>query len=234
MNISANDYRLIFLHVEKAAGSALRNRLFLNNIAKNYIWWGHDESLSLHQALLIGGHKRLPFYIKQGITHDRTVFCAVIREPVERALSLYHYHYRLGDITKNVNETILSDQTFQKRIENAQNKYLSGQSKFVRTVSLLKENSYIVGTQDELPRFISVFEAQLGLIPDGPVVGNSGPKGYKQDLDVSEEAYVRLLTLLAEDILLYTYISQQFSGLFCNVCPSKWDALGQSLRSARS
>lgn len=106
--------KLIFLHIEKAAGTSQRN-LFYQSFGKSRVYWyGADPNRKyfrnddVQDSVVIGGHKRFSFYwpsrkhrLHQWLMnrHNKTSSfkleacgcIAIVRNPVERIVSFYNY-----------------------------------------------------------------------------------------------------------------------------------------------
>src|SRR5690625_4446098 len=158
--------RFVFLHIEKSAGTALRKGFFFKNIKGARYWHGDIQDCAMQDAIFIGGHKRFGFY--SALDKSQTIFSSVLREPVSRIVSLYHYDKTTGSDFGLSREATLDDvikfsEPFRQKIEQAQNKYISGKSIFEETISVLKSHNFVVGVQDDIDSYKSYIQNALDL-----------------------------------------------------------------------
>ena len=124
------DRIVIFLHIPKAAGSTL-NRV----IAQNYppaaiLKVGGKTDAALRDALtsevrLIAGHRRFGMHAQ--LSRPFT-YITVLRDPVERVLSQYHFVKRLAEhpLHRAVASGELSLRDYGRQTPDSQTRYLAG------------------------------------------------------------------------------------------------------------
>lgn len=222
--------KFVFLHIQKVAGTTLREDFFLKNFDSGYNFTGRHQSCTIEEAVLLGGHRQFNFYKNNNGDSEGTVFASVLREPVERVFSLFHFHDKKGQMEGTLGDNVLYNENFQNMIRNGQNRYLSGNNLFTKTVEHMGERNFLVGIQENLGDFRSVVTENLGFKFNQDSRRNVGHQGYKESLEISEEAYVKLLELVSQDILLYDFVRNYHSGLFSNVEEHSWVDLRESVR----
>lgn len=106
--------KLVFLHIEKAAGTSQRVLFYQTFGKENVYWYGTDPNRNkfliedVRQLFIIGGHKRFDFYQRyhknwflrlgalisqdsEFYSNDGFGYMAVVREPIERVISFFQY-----------------------------------------------------------------------------------------------------------------------------------------------
>ena len=224
--------RIIFLHIEKAAGTAIRDGFFLKNIRSEYNWEGMSCG-SLQDSVFLGGHRHVNFYIDNCVA-ENSVFFSILREPVSRVISLYNYYKSRNKLPGMMNElcinrTILENELFREQIRNSQNRYLSGSESFEETKKFIGQNSFLIGCQDNVDKFKDFVSFKLGFKINGKVSGNSGDRGYKNNLKLTPEAYQELVGLTYEDIKLFNFLKTKNSELINTISEDDWKKLRESI-----
>lgn len=126
------DRIVIFLHIPKAAGSTL-NRVIAQNYPPAAILkaGGKSDAALLDEVTgevrLIAGHR--PFGMHAQLTRPFT-YITVLRDPVERVLSQYHFVKRLAEhpLHRAVASGELSLRDYARQLPDVQTRYLAGSS----------------------------------------------------------------------------------------------------------
>ncbi|WP_341582306.1 hypothetical protein [Marinobacter metalliresistant] len=171
--------------------------------------------------------------MKNGFAKD-AVFVSILREPVSRVFSLYNYYRSRGELPGmnndlSISRSILENEHFRNKIRNAQNKYISGRESFNYTKSFIENNSFLIGTQDDVQQFQDVLAYNLGFNVNKKVSGNVGDSGYKKNLSLSLDAQRELENLIFEDVQLFNFLRTKCSGLINTVPEAAWEDLRLSV-----
>lgn len=234
--------RLIYIHIEKAAGTSIRQ--FLNNQfgEKNIYWHGVNvDEIDLNKFCIIGGHKNFSAY--KDLPAIDTYFTSVIRQPRDRIISLYNY-YNEKKITSMLNSegfdstsienTLINCTEFQENIENAQCYYLSCTKNFEVTLAHLQNRKFFVGNSENIS-FYENYLNKILLTPSGKIpVYNAGVKGYENKIQLSERSEAIISSLTEEDLKLYTFITHENNGIFSSLTQDDFVKLKDSLSSLKS
>lgn len=180
----------------------------------------------MQDAIFIGGHKRFGFY--SALDKSQTIFSSVLREPVSRIVSLYHYDKKTGSDFGLSREATLDDvikfsEPFRQKIEQAQNKYISGKAIFEETISVLKSHNFVVGVQDDIDSYKSYIQNALDLPINQRVSANVAESMPASSLN--EETLSNIISLCSEDIKLYDYIRSRPNMVYSNVSGEAWHSL---------
>lgn len=207
--------KLVFLHIEKSAGSAQRALLYESVGKKNVFWYGinsHSNTFIPEEvdfSCFIGGHRRYSFY-----QIDKYGYLAVVREPFDRVVSLFNYLKNkeleswLGrgldpDSLKN---TVFNSRAFREMINDAQCDYISGSKSFEKTIEHVNKNKYLVGTLDNIGSFNNCLVGNVELISGLLQPDNVGQAGYKKEIQLDDETRGEIEKLVWQDIQLYNYL----------------------------
>lgn len=235
---------LVFLHIPKTAGTS-QHRSFRQYYGRENVFWiGDDCSADVRKypadqisgRLLVGGHKPLSFYPKR----FDPLFCAVLRDPVERAISLFVYytqpHLALSEGGRQVRESILERlqkkgmdphsminsirncRSFRREISNMQCTYISSShSNFEGALKSLQGHDFILGTLNDYERF----HRRLGDLldwPEGKPGALNRSKGNYAGAYLRDEQLVALLREHnREDYKLLEFVTHEHDGLFVNL-----------------
>lgn len=215
--------QLVYIHCEKSAGTSQRS-LFVKNYGREKIFWhGLDHKKypdgsykDIENYLIFGGHIS---YLDLTSISNRCLFTSVIREPISRAVSLYHYfcenapeEQRLQWIEKGLDKTsmlrtIEKVPGFRKQITNMQCYRLSGKKDFDMTREILSTDNFLVGHFGNL----EAFNARLGEILDWKHTSlgqHNTAKRSDYQSEILSEPHLRdlILELNQEDAKLYEFI----------------------------
>jgi len=219
---------LIFLHIPKAAGTSFR-RIMQTTLGKEHVAWreGKRELEDIQKLIkdgknlrVIGGHFSYQ-KAKEYFPGDYTYF-ATLREPLERAISLYQYisrtksHHLYEDLQgKTMLEAINDVKAFRGQVSNLQCNYLSDSSErsFKAAVASILINGIKVNTLD-YPQVLlreAAHRLELKKVPQEMRANTSkGKSNYSKMLE-DEELLERLTELNKHDIHLYKRVTKLFS-----------------------
>ncbi|ARN73313.1 sulfotransferase family 2 domain-containing protein [Oceanicoccus sagamiensis] len=242
--------RIIFLHIPKSAGTS--QHLLLNKIyGRDNVFWHHeygDQGVTNYEDLqsfidgrtIVGGHRPRAFYpstISMGSPPD--LFCAIVREPVARAASLFNYYSQpqnAGDISNkrerkylleywrdaginpdSLVKSIESCEPFREQISNYQCHYLSnGAASFDAVLTTLHQQNSLIGAMDSLDQFNGALAQLLGWREIPTVHANKNCQGSAQPL-LQEAGAVELIeSINREDSKCYQFVIQQ-QGLYRHI-----------------
>ena len=223
--------KLVFLHIEKTAGTSQRT-LFEREMGRNNVFWYGRESKAhtfeekdSENCKVIGGHRDYRFYNRPDYG-----YLAVVRDPVSRVISLYHYLRTVkydwwkdhGLNVKSLRKTIRDSSQFQQMIQGGQCRYLSGLPYFEPTLDHIRGNKYLVGTLELISKFNGLLGKELGWIQPEPVYKNIGVAGYLETVGVDRRTLRLIRELVMEDQLLYDYLNNDCDGLFESISAQDW------------
>ena len=225
--------KLVFLHIEKTAGTSQR-ALFEREMSRyNVFWYGREskahvfEERESENSRVIGGHRDYRFYNRPDYG-----YLSVVRDPVSRVISLYHYLRTAeydqwkdhGLNVKSLKKTLRGSTRFQQMIQGGQCRYLSGLPFFEPTLVHIQSNKFLVGTLDQVSKFNGFLAKQLGWPQWEPVYKNIGEAGYRKTVDVDRGTLSLIRELVVEDQLLYDYLNNECDGLLTSISVQDWDS----------
>jgi Wzt C-terminal domain/Sulfotransferase family len=231
---------LIYLHIEKSAGSAQR-LLFYTTVGNQHVYWhrvpNEQPTKTMYDFFIVGGHEPISFYEKENF-----IFTAVVRNPVERVLSFYNYckevipHIWLpvGLDVSSLKNTVKFCAEFRSTINNSQCKYISGSTRYDDAVDSILKREFLIGCIEDVDAFNSHIASHLGLNYKELPLDNMGRQDYVNDIDLDAEALSEIKSLVSEDEKLYKFISQDCKGLYSSVSNTRWDAARVALGNLRA
>ena len=223
--------KIVFLHIEKAAGSSVRI-FFYSNFGRNNVYWHgvNDKRTSFLSFPIVGGHKSMAFY--DDLVSNKTLFLGILRNPRDRVISLYNY-YKEGkspiflennpDFDSNSLENTLNNcRSFIAIIQNGQCNYVSGYPLFEETLEKMNHGNYLIGILEDLGAFKSFLNNKLMLSQKSFPISNIGAKGYKSQVIVNSASEEIISQLTKEDEKLYAYVRKSCSGVYKPSKPDIW------------
>ncbi len=234
---------LVFLHIPKTAGTSQLNAFSQYYGAGNVFWIGKDcapdiwryPRAQVGQRFVVGGHKRLSFYPR----HLDPLYCALLRDPVERAISLFVYHTRPdlavvepwsdGQARSQLLEKLLARgidpdsmlnsirdcRPFRQQISNYQCRYLSrGRATFAAVRRSLEGRDVAIGTVASYDRFQRELWDLLDWTQEAPARVNRSQDNYAAPYLQDEELVARIVALNSEDRALLQWVETQHGGLW--------------------
>jgi hypothetical protein len=234
---------LVFLHIPKTAGTSQLNAFSQNYGAGNVFWIGKDcapdiwryPRAQVGQRFVVGGHKRLSFYPRR----LDPLYCALLRDPIERAISLFVYHTRPdlaviepwsdGQARSQLLEKLLARgidpdsmlnsirdcRPFRQQISNYQCRYLSrGRATFAAVRRSLEGRDVAIGTVASYDRFQRELWDLLDWTQEAPARVNRSQDNYAAPYLQDEELVARIGALNSEDRALLQWVETQHAGLW--------------------
>ncbi|MBN7795183.1 hypothetical protein [Parahaliea mediterranea] len=235
---------IAFLHIPKTAGTS-QHQSFNRWYGREQIFWFGDDCPAdvatfpreaLGSRQVIGGHKPLGFYPGD----FDPLFCAVLREPIERAVSLFAYYTRpdlagqpgekaareralsrsreVGMVPDDLLASLKRSRQFRAEVSNVQCGYLSRRAAtFAGVLRTLGKRDAVVGTLNEYPRF----QQRLSDLLDWPVAtvgsANRSRANYLDEYLDDKELVALLRELNGEDRKLLDHVNGEHGGLWVNL-----------------
>ncbi|MEM1154896.1 MAG: sulfotransferase family 2 domain-containing protein [Pseudomonadota bacterium] len=235
---------LVFLHIPKTAGSSQRSA-FLRHYGKSQVFWHSQGSAASSKTyskdavgdrFVVGGHKGLGFYPRK----LDALFCAIVRDPVERAISLFGYYtqpsfalvenkagaqararHRLEKSSLDPDSMLRSikqSQSFRVEISNRQCVYLSVRgNRFADVCKSLRKRDHLIGSVSSYELFHRELEALLGWPRHSPIAVNRSKPNYAAPFLADRELVELIRELNHEDQKLYDWVEQDCGGMWRRV-----------------
>tara|TARA_R110001592_G_scaffold215025_2_gene468296 strand:+ start:71063 stop:72691 length:1629 start_codon:yes stop_codon:yes gene_type:complete len=234
---------LVFLHIPKTAGTSQRGAFQKHYGVENIFWLGKDCPANIMryprdqvgERFVVGGHKLLSFYPRR----LDPLYCAILRDPVERAISLFGYYTRpdfarlardqktRSDVLEMMRDkgidpdsmllSIRHCRSFRKEISNFQCKYLSRHSNtFAAVRKSLRKLDHVIGTMGSHDQFHRELGALLGWPEEPPVEFNRSRDNYLTPFLQDEELVELIGELNKEDQRLVDWVETEHQGLWLN------------------
>lgn len=226
--------KLVYLHIEKSAGTSQRVLFYSLIGTDNVFWHGTNKEETQHPAskeadyIAVGGHRKFDYYSPY---ESSVIFTAIVRDPVERIASLFNYDRKnnlerfqpYGFDPYSIKKTLKNCKPYIKKIQNAQCRYLSGQENFKDTLNTINKSAFLIGDYKELDSFNSFLCDKLGLMFKSTPRTNVGEAEYLSSIDIDDEVLDLIMRHTSEDRKLYEYVSHQ--KIICTVKPNEWGQL---------
>jgi hypothetical protein len=235
---------LVFLHIPKAAGTSQRSAFHRHYGIENIFWIGRDcpPNISRYprgqvgERFVVGGHKLLSFYPRD----LDPLYCAILRDPIDRAISLFGYYTRPGlarsaweekarsDVLEKMRDkgidpesmllSIRNCRPFRQEISNFQCKYLSlGARTFAEVRKSLQNFDHAIGTLSSHEQFHRELGDLLGWPEEPSVQINRSRDNYLAPFLQDEELVGLIRELNREDQLLVDWVETEHRGLWMNL-----------------
>ena len=247
--------QIVFLHIPKSAGTSLR-RTFYELFDKNDIFWIIEPTTFFYPRhktagkVVVGGHKSISFYPR----NLNALYCAIVRDPVERVISLYSYYTR-PDLASTKNEemerekqlsrwitkgidpdslynSIKNCRAFRKEISNLQCRYLSRFGANLRGVKKTLSNyDCLIGSTDHMEAYQLYLSKLVGIdvIRLGTV--NSSQENYTKEISIDDKTVALIERLNDQDTLLFNFVNQQHNGTINTMkIKSRYEKLKDALK----
>ncbi|XWN32522.1 MAG: hypothetical protein ROR55_05240 [Devosia sp.] len=224
---------ILYVHIHKTAGTAMRDLLFRTLGRKNCFWHGIDGTIEnlvdedggVDRYRLIGGHLRPHRPAVAAIQRPKTVL-ALTREPVSQVVSHFQFaSTQDGNAlhTRASLEDTLDDPSaaFTQFSRNVQCQMLTGRGTAKEALSVIKNGAYLVGAMERMPAFLAAYEDHIAPLNGvAPRQINVQPEGYQKAFqDAGVQAKIE--NLVAEDMALHKAIVQE--GVLVGALPARTD-----------
>ncbi len=236
--------QLVFLHIPKTAGTSLRQRMNQAYRIENVFWIGVDCNTSttkfpselIGEAAVMGGHRGISFYPED----LSPIYCSVLRDPLERAVSLFAYYTRpdlaelpgqqrerenqlkrmlgLGIKPDSLADSIEQCAAFRSAISEQQCGYLSrGEANFAEALQTLRDNEFLVGSQASYNKFYGAMAAMLSWQHSSAARINTGRENYAREYLDDTRVATLVKELNPEDYKLWHFVEGENGGLYHNL-----------------
>lgn len=217
---------LVFIHIEKAAGTSQRALLDQMYGCNNVLWRGRDfvgrrgrKLPDITRHPIIGGHLSAADFED---VRTPVLYLSIVRDPVSRAVSLFHYFSEHGPDKdrkewrkkgldpSSMTRTIQSVPAFRDAVSNRQCYRLSGMSDFEDTLDVLQRENYLIGTFERVDEFTD----RVALLLGWPSV-KAGRHNRARRSEYLEETLAEpgleelILSINSEDEQLYRFVKGQ-------------------------
>lgn len=212
---------LVFFHAQRTAGTTIKSvfqqefgeeNCLYQRLSKEFCDWKDLNENTLNKYRIYAGHYN---YAPKEMQCDPLIF-SVIRHPVERAISLYHYlkgrpEHKLHGLA--VNEDIL---TFYKKavevapdyVSNTQTLRISGARDFERSKEIIEDKYFFVAPFDELEKVFSVFR-QYSLVSSSSIPDRKSMAAYKPAF-YNKDLRALVYEINQQDFVLFDYAKMYF------------------------
>ncbi|MEO0438530.1 MAG: hypothetical protein AAF098_16645 [Pseudomonadota bacterium] len=223
---------LTILHIEKSAGTSIREYLYTTFGRNAVFWWGIDAPIASNRAdlqsgkYIVGGHRALHQYSN---LVDRA-FIATLRDPVERAVSFYSYICRQeivdwkrdGFDPHDFFHTLKHCERFRDAITNRQTWYFARERSFAEAQNLILSGGFLLGTVASVDHILHAISAYMGVDFEPAPRVNQGPLDYRNSMNINEAALSEIESLNIEDRKLFDMIHKQSNSLVNTVSDDWW------------
>ena len=209
--------KTIYLHIPKTAGKSFEG-LALSNYG-NYCSlstngkfdWGEWQ-----KAKIVGGHFRYSAFNPMTATR---LFLAVVRDPVDRAISRFNfYKNQKGGHKKRIargfdhsdmKATIRNSPFREEFVDNYQCRYLSSGNNFKAVEKAFRQDAFIIGHFENIESWIELLGQRLGWTETTlPEVNVAAERDYSLEYRQDEELISMLTKRNKEDARLFEFIKR--------------------------
>ncbi len=240
---------LVFLHIPKTAGTSQQTMFNEYYGPENLFWIGKDCDPDIRRYPadriaghgIVGGHKRLAFYPRA----INPVYCALVRDPVARAISLFVYYTRpelaisprdrkiregliklrnrRGLDPDSMVESIRNCRSFRREISNYQCRYLSrGRATFAGVQRSLRDYDFIIGSVAAYRRFHVQLAQLLDWVEEPPLQVNRSRDDYAREFLRDPALVAMIAELNREDEKLVRWVDDEHRGLWMNIADARF------------
>jgi len=162
--------KLIYLHVPKTAGTSFAALCEENYPGATAIHTNaRYDAETWTAARVVGGHFHYSYFAAVDPQH---VFLAVVRDPVERALSRFRWYQHRSQNRRLREERGFDHESMANTLRNSdyrmeflhdpQCRFLADCSRFRDTLEVMRSRPFIVGTFEELDRWVALVAEEFG------------------------------------------------------------------------
>lgn len=217
---------IFFVHIPKTAGSSIRSVLKRWFGARLMIFDSHDREAfarewSDRRPLAVAGH--FGFGLHEAVADCSPVYLSLVRDPVERFVSLYKHarqtpdhllHPAAGAGLEDFLAHTLADPRARGQTVGIQCFFLTGKRTFEEALPGLRENYAVLAPTDRLAEFVAEAGAQLGRPAAGVPVLNVRPAD-PQLQEAARRLAGRIREAHIEDQRLHEHVSRCFPAAPC-------------------
>jgi hypothetical protein len=235
---------LVFLHIPKTAGTSQQTMFNEHYGRENVFWIGRDcdpdvrryPAAAIAGRPIVGGHKHLAFY-PRGLD---PLYCALVRDPVERAISLFVYYTRPelanSERERKIREahirewdrrgldpdsmaaSIRNCRPFRREITNFQCRYLSrGRATFASVQKSLQGHDFVVGSVAAHGLFHAQLADLLDWVEAPPLQANRSRDDYARSFLQDAALVAQIAALNTEDEKLVRWVTDAQQGLWLSI-----------------
>lgn len=207
---------LVFFHAQRTAGTTIK-AIFEQEFGKDHCLyqrtsdefcdWKKLDGNVLKKYRIYAGHYN---YAPKEIEVDPLIF-SVIRDPVDRAISLYHYlktrpEHKLHELA--VDKDIL---TFYKKaveiapdyVSNTQTLRVSGSREFEKARKIIEDKYFLIAPFDNLDQFFKCLE-RYGIVSKNAISEEMRVRSWP--VEFSNFEFIKYIqNINQQDVLLYEY-----------------------------
>jgi hypothetical protein len=214
---------LCVVHIPKTAGSAIRETLISILGWEKVYWishkrpfenWTNSSGDDFNDYAVVGGHCSATAFHK--IKRPK-IFMAVVRDPVQRAISLFNYitcgpdpdHGLRGELSGlSLVEAIKTSVNFRRDVENRQCGLIGGQPTFSAALHTISEGEWFIDHHEAVDELFAGVCDRFGW-PSRPLVSdNVGREGYADAYLSDKSTIIALNQINQEDRLLVSILDK--------------------------
>jgi len=209
--------KTIYLHIPKTAGKSFEGLALSNygpycSLSTN----GRFEWSEWQEAKIVGGHFQYSAF--NPMTSTR-LFLAVVRDPVDRAISRFNYYkHQKGGHKKRIERgfdhsdmkaTIRNSSFGEEFVGNYQCRYLSSGNNFKAVQKAFRQDAFIIGHFENIESWIELVGQRLGWTESTlPEVNVAAERDYSLQYRQDEELISMLTKRNKEDSKLFEFIKR--------------------------
>jgi hypothetical protein len=214
---------VLFVHIPKTAGislytamakqfgpaHSLRYPRSTEAFKQQFLRLSDEE---LHRYRLISGHFNLPFWLQRDL--GRRVIVALVREPIERALSTYRYtmsftgHPRHAMVRDMGIAGFVDHYVAETARHNRQCRSLCGIGDFLAAREMAQQHIDLLGSVENIAMLTRAIGERLG-VPLDLGIENRSTLEHPKRSDLDPALLARLESCNVEDRKLWAYVNER-------------------------